>query len=152
MNLRKRNKLHFWEWIIFCNKVLYKIKNSNHFFLNLQVELDSLRNNKLTTFLTMNYLTKFGLYINSVLIVYNFCAKDSKKRRYPRRHTKQIWQVLPLQVRVNPGAMVMKVNSVFFRFPELEPHHQMWFSIIFRISLFSIERGLTSVEDSVSVF
>ena len=49
----------------------------------------------------MNYLTEFNLYIDSVLIVYIFCAKiflfslrlmweDSKKVRWPRRHNKQM--------------------------------------------------------------
>ena len=40
------------------------------------------------------------------------------------------YRVLPLQVRVDLGVMVMKEYPTLLRSPELEPHHQMWFSLI----------------------
>ena len=39
-------------------------------------------------------------------------------------------KVLPLWVRVDLGVMAMKVYSTYLRAPELEPHHQMQFSVI----------------------
>ena len=36
-------------------------------------------------------------------------------------------QVLPLQVRMNPGLMAMKV---YLTLPKLKPHHQIQFNVI----------------------
>ena len=43
------------------------------------------------------------------------------------------YQVLPLRVRVDQGAMVMKGSSTFPKPPKLEPHHQIEFNVIPKI-------------------
>ena len=44
-------------------------------------------------------------------------------------------QVLSLQVRLNLGIIAMKEYCALTRVPELEPHHQMQFSVISRLAI-----------------
>ena len=63
-------------------------------------------------------------------------------------------QVLPLRVKVDPGVMAMKAYSTLLKPPELEPHHQMQFTVIPKTPfLGGREVWLTPpAGDSVSVF
>ena len=44
-------------------------------------------------------------------------------------------QLLPIRVRVDLGIILMKGYSKLFGYPEVEPHHQMLFSVISRTSI-----------------
>ena len=63
-------------------------------------------------------------------------------------------KVLLHRVRVYLGVMVLKGYYTLLRAPELEPHHQMLFSVISRTSLFfgGGEEFLSLQENIVSIF
>ena len=58
--------------------------------------------------------------------------------------------VLPLQVRVDLRAVVMKGYSTFSEVPKLEPHHQIQFSVISRILVEG--RSYFFCRDAVGIF
>ena len=57
-------------------------------------------------------------------------------------------QVLPLKIKVDLGIMAMKGYSTLPRSPELEPHHQMLFSIIPGSPIFCRGQGFDSSADN----
>ena len=60
-------------------------------------------------------------------------------------------QVLPLWINVDLGIMAMKKSSIFFRFPEQEPHHQTQFSVRPKTPHFR-EKGLIPLKEIQSAY
>ena len=61
-------------------------------------------------------------------------------------------QIHLTQLKVDLGAMALNRCSTFPRDPELQPHHQMQFSVIFKTAPFGVRRSYLSAGDTISVF